>query len=174
MKRQLLTLFLLGLIFSITLSACGGESQPASSDTNPSVESSDEVKEDEEAVEELTPEEEIIAFIHLHTQYANDQDIDKYMSTIHSESPYFAESYEQMEVVFDTYELEFIVDEVTVIEINGEEATVEVVQTTKKISGPEFHDNQSVMVNYLKKEDGLWKFLETEITDVIYLDEVEG
>ena len=45
------------------------------------------------------------------------------------------------------------------------EATLHVIQTTEKVSGPDFRNNRLDVVHTLKKHNGLWKVYSTKVNN---------
>ena len=56
------------------------------------------------------------------------------------------------------------------ISVKGNEASIEVVQVTRKVAGPAFRDNRIRASNTFVKEDGEWKTCVTTIINIEFLD----
>jgi len=113
---------------------------------------------------------EIQALLNDNLYAAQQEDIEQVMSQIHPDSPQFESTRLTMIVLFDLYDLEYEVNEMDIIEISDDQAKIRVNQTTKKVTGAEFRDNQVVAVHTLKKYQDQWKFFFTEIRSLEYLD----
>jgi hypothetical protein len=55
---------------------------------------------------------------------------------------------------------------IEVIITAGNEAKVRVIQTTRKISGQEFQDNKAFAIHTLRKSNGRWKLLRTDVEKI--------
>ncbi|ADU32278.1 FxLYD domain-containing protein [Evansella cellulosilytica] len=168
MKKTVLLLFSMLLLFFIV--ACGSEEE-ANVDAEETEEETEEIEEQEPEEEEISDEELIIEVIQLNLDAGNNEDIDLYMSTLHSDSPQYDLTREQLTQLFEVYDLQYTLDDIEVIEITGDEAEVRLIQTTEKLAGPEFQDNQVEALNRMKKENGEWKIYDTEIIEATYLND---
>ncbi len=86
-----------------------------------------------------------------------EEDIEKYLSTIHTFSSGFKEIRPLYEELFQIYDFDYEIQEIEIIEKHYNEATVEVVYTIEKLSGPEFEDLTILGQYYLVKQHGKWK-----------------
>ncbi len=64
------------------------------------------------------------------------------MKTIHTQSPFYLMTKQQMQPLFDNYDLKYELLSYEFIGISGEYATARVIFKTSKISGPAFKDNE--------------------------------
>ncbi len=116
-------------------------------------------------------EEGIIkSVINTNIESAENENIEEYMETIHPDSPAYEETRQTMEYLFDTYDLSYDLKDIDVIEITDQMVKVRIVQITKKVSGPEFEDNELTAVHTLKKYNDGWRFWSTDIEKIEYLD----
>lgn len=69
-----------------------------------------------------------------------------------------------MKDLFAKYDLSYKLVSFKVLHFYGDTAEVEVVQETRKISGPDFADNVITAVHTLKKRPSGWKFTASKIT----------
>lgn len=97
------------------------------------------------------------------------EDMDAMKATLHPESPKYDQTVAQVRQIFQEYDLTYDV-EVESVEVDGEEARVDVVQTTRKESGPAFRDNKMWATHVLRKYQGEWRIYDTQVDDVEYLD----
>ena len=90
-------------------------------------------------------------------------------------SPACAGDGEAIEIVrglFQNYDLQYEIEELQNINVQGTEASLEVVQVTRKVAGPEFRDNRMRISHTLVKEDGEWKMCSSTflIEDIEFLN----
>ena len=99
-------------------------------------------------------------------KFTKNEDIKGLSSTIHPESPIYISNRHSMKKVFDIYDLDFNIENIDYIKINDNEVKVNFVQSTRKISGPEFRNNRVIGTHYLRKYKESWKIHSTEIRKV--------
>lgn len=164
------------LMLAIFLAACGNEERDGD-EVGAEQKETDTAKEEEaekaeEAEEEpaIPEDEELFAVLEENLKAMQEKDLDKYMETIHSDSPDFASTETTMEQLF-IYDLDLELSGLAVEEKTEEEARVYYEQTSIKVDGPEFQNNLSSGVHILKPDDGVWKIFGTEIRDVVAVDE---
>lgn len=68
--------------------------------------------------------------------------------------------------LFETYDLSYKLVSFKVISCDQNTATVEVVQETRKISGPAFQDNAATAIHTLQKRPSGWKIVSSAIKEV--------
>jgi len=96
----------------------------------------------------------------------NEENLDAYMATLDSGSSGFEQTRALIQNLFETYDLRYEIDAIEVVEASTETIKLRVTQSTKKISGPAFNNNQLVAIHTLRKRNGEWKISETEVKDV--------
>ena len=75
------------------------------------------------------------------------------LSTIHPESPTMESSKDMMTYIFARLQLKYTIQQLEVKEIDGDEAKVEVLQVTQKLSGnAAFRDNRVKMLHTMKRD----------------------
>lgn len=131
-------------------------------------------EEEIENVATLPDEELMIQVVTDNLRAANNKNIDDYMATLHVESPLYQSTRDTMLEIFRVYDLEFSFVEIEVIGVSGDTGEVRFIQTTRKIKGPDFNDNQLEGINIMKKYNDEWKIYDTEILDIVYLDSEQG
>ncbi len=117
-------------------------------------------------------EEEIRAVIQMQYEAFENGDIDRYMETIHPESPMYDNTQRQLESIFEQISPEILTVDLTIesIEMLSEErAEAEVVQTTRADS-PDFRDNRITQVLGMRTYQGEWLFYNSTIIDTEYLE----
>ena len=107
--------------------------------------------------------------------YANTEDLNGYMWTLHPESPVYGETESQMGMLFQAYDLNHSIEQWEILSINSQSARVRVVQSTRKVAGADpFRDNRLEAIHTLRKDsEGQWKLYTTEVnqSSLEYLDE---
>ncbi|ULO08010.1 copper amine oxidase N-terminal domain-containing protein [Paenibacillus sp. 19GGS1-52] len=105
-----------------------------------------------------TEENQILSMLAANTKYTNEENLDGVLATIDGEALVQEQNKQAYSQIFNTYDLLFTTESTKIINYTEDTAAVYVVQTTKKLKGPEFQDNRSIIVSTLKKSaDGLWK-----------------
>ena len=102
--------------------------------------------------------------------YSATENIDGYLSTIHPHSPIFAQTLKFLPKVFQTYDLNYTIDSISVVSVDSEKALVRVTQTTTRKSGPAFRNNRLLMLDELRKSNGQWKLYNSTMEKIDYLD----
>jgi hypothetical protein len=100
----------------------------------------------------------------------NNKDLDKTMATIDEQSDSYDKTKELASRLFAAYDLRYELDSAKVIEKTDDQAKVECVQTTRKVSGPAFRDNRILIVHLLRNVDGEWKIYGSQMKKIDYLD----
>lgn len=92
-----------------------------------------------------------------------EENLEKYMSTLHPESPGYAKMELLCPQIFQIYDLQHKLIDCKVISASGDEAKVRTTQEARRIAGPEnYHHNRSTMVHTLKKYQGQWKLFQSD------------
>lgn len=168
--------FVAGLLL-LFLTGCGDSAaENADKETDgPKIEETTEEQEQEkEIVTTMTDEEQMIQVVKDNLLAANNKKIDDYMATVHVESPLYQSTRDTMLEIYRVYDLEYSFVEIEVIDVSGDTGVVWFIQTTRKIKGPEFNDNQIEGIHTMKKYNDEWKIYETEVHNIVYLDIVQG
>ncbi len=101
----------------------------------------------------------------------NTENLEGYMSTIDPESPSYEGTKKMLEGMFAAYDLAATIESAKILKYKSSEAAVEIVQLTKKKSGPEFRDNRLKMISTFIRTDDGWKMSKSDIIKTEYLDE---
>jgi tetratricopeptide (TPR) repeat protein len=125
--------------------------------------------EDQNATPTPDPRREIIAVLREHISAHNDEDVDRYMATLHSDAPNYSATRRTLKEMYDMFDLRATLRDVKVIEVKRDTARVSFVLTTKKVRGPAFQDNRVEGEFILKKEKGRWKLFNQKVDNVEYL-----
>ena len=105
---------------------------------------------------------EIIAVVKENLTATAAKDKERVLKTIHSNSPQLQSTINGMDYVFANFDMEFNLEKVEVIEVNGDSAKVFYIQTTQAIRGEGFTPTRSSGIHILHKEEGVWKIYKTE------------
>jgi PBP1b-binding outer membrane lipoprotein LpoB len=114
--------------------------------------------------------QEIKDVIKKNIEAGNNEDVAAYLATMDKDNKNYDRMDQMMSTIFKTYDLNYQVKDLKIIEQTDKEAKVEYVQITKKIKGPTFRDNKITGVHILHKTDGQWKIYDTQITKMEYLN----
>ena len=117
-------------------------------------------------IEYPTPE----SVINSNAEFLTQEDIEGAMSTIHPESAMLTNTENIMKQLFETYDLNYKIEKIEVVKNDSNEAEVDFVQLTTKISGPEFRNNRLTGKHFLKKHNNSWKIFITKATNIEYLN----
>lgn len=94
------------------------------------------------------------------------EDADLVMQTIHSQSPAYISTKQQIPTTFENFDLKYKLLSFEYIGYDGEYAVVRTKQGTQKIFGPAFQDNEIDMIQVFKKEADQWKFWNQAILEI--------
>jgi hypothetical protein len=114
--------------------------------------------------------DELLSVINQNMRAANAENIDSYMATIHTKSPLYRQTEDDLKEAFTTYDMSYSVAALRVEKQSSSEAEVHFVLTTKKINGPDFRDNVTEGIFIMRPEDGAWKIYQQKNIDVTYLN----
>ena len=92
------------------------------------------------------------------------------LSTFHPESPLLESSKDMLTYMFARVQLRYTLQAIEVKKIDGDEAEVEVLQVTQKLSGnAAFRDNRIKLLHTLKQDGQKWKIYTSEALYIEYL-----
>jgi ketosteroid isomerase-like protein len=114
--------------------------------------------------------DDVRAVIEENAQALEAGDVDRYMETMHPESPIYDRTRSQTEALLQQVSAGELTVEVTIesADVSGDRADVEVVQTTRAdISG--FRDNRAHQTHELRTYQGEWRIYNSAVEDVEYL-----
>lgn len=104
-------------------------------------------------------------------KFANQKDLDAYMSTIHEENPRYDQTREMMGEVFFKYDIRYELLEVEIMSEEEDEIKIRFIQITSKRDGDNVRKNQVNGIYILRKSAGFWKIFETDVTDSKFIRE---
>ncbi|OAB42440.1 copper amine oxidase N-terminal domain-containing protein [Paenibacillus glacialis] len=113
--------------------------------------------------------EQILHVIDQNLFYSQNEDLEGYMSTIDPSTPGIEQMKAQVGQINAIYDLKYEFKNIEVISVEKEKASVKLKQTTTKVSGPEFGDNQIDLIINLNKVNGEWKISTSKIVKIDYL-----
>ena len=169
MRETKFLLVIMGLLLSIFLAACGDDAGTEEAD---GAEETEDIEEGENEGEEagIPEDEELFEVLETNVATMGDEDMTAHMETLHSESPGYAET-EQVIEDMAAYTLDVELFDMEVEEKSEEEARVFYKQTSIKLDGPTYENNEVTGVHVMRPEDGEWKIFTTEFMDYVALDE---
>lgn len=89
----------------------------------------------------------------------------KLMASAACSSPSYLFDLGRLERLWATYTISVGIESVRVLEVGAGEAKVEVAQTIRKVSGPDFQDTRAKHVYTFVKEDGAWKLCGNQVVE---------
>jgi hypothetical protein len=119
----------------------------------------------------IPSDKELIAVINDNFKAFDEGNVDKYMETIHTQSPLYEQSKKLVEEISKAYKLKTEISNVEVMEKSEKEAKVKFTQKTIKIEGPAFQNNEITGYHVLRPEKGKWKIYNSIMTKTVFLDE---
>ena len=96
----------------------------------------------------------------------NSENLQAAMATIHEDSQLYDNTETMTEALFEAYDISYKLVSCKVVDKSPSEVSVEAKQITKKISGPEFINNMTVIRHVLRQSNGMWKIYESKIEDM--------
>jgi hypothetical protein len=113
----------------------------------------------------------VLAVLFEQQKYMRREDVAGVMGTILPDSPLAVATEALLKRVQDSYDFRFEFSDEAVKSISATEAEVNFTQITERVSGPEFRKNRIRGTHVLRKDaQGKWKFFDTKIHKVDYLD----
>lgn len=110
-------------------------------------------------------ERAIRSVIETNARTLETEDLDAHMETIHPESPLYDSTESTTGQLLEQYDVTVDV-EIESVEIDGDTATVETVQTTRETSGaPGYQDVRVDVTHELRTHEGEWKIYGSTIED---------
>jgi murein L,D-transpeptidase YcbB/YkuD len=114
--------------------------------------------------------DDVRAVIEENAQALEAGDVDRYMETMHPESPIYDRTRSQVESLLQQVSAGELTVEVTVesADVSGDRADVEVVQTTRAEIA-DFRDNRTHQTHELRTYQSEWRIYNSAVEDVEYL-----
>lgn len=111
-------------------------------------------------------EAELKAVVLKNMEATQNEDIEGALKTLDVPQAQLDLNRQVMEELFELYDLEYRLVSFKVVKCEGDTAVVEVVQETKKVSGPAFQDNLTTTEQQMKKGPDGWKIVGTKIKEM--------
>ena len=147
-----------------------GNSLPGASTVNTIPEAGDIPAEPEKKKMDPVMVKELKDVVKTNIFAVSKRNINMALSTIHPESPTMESSKDMMTYIFARLQLKYTIQQLEVKEIDGDEAKVEVLQVTQKLSGnAAFRDNRVKMLHTMKRDGKKWKMYSSEALLIEYL-----
>jgi hypothetical protein len=112
----------------------------------------------------------IKAVFYQNIQGLNTENLDLAMGVIDKNNSNYEQVKQLTQTLFNSFDLNYAINKLEIMEVSGNEAKVKVTQTTKKLKGLGFRDNVVVSVNTVKKYNGQWKIANTKAESINYLN----
>ena len=96
------------------------------------------------------------------------EDLDAALATMHTQSPTYTSTKQTSVSLFETYDLKYDLLSFSYVGQDGKYAIARIKQSTTKVSGPAFRNNDLDAIHVFRKEDGEWKFWTIAILEVKY------
>ncbi len=117
-------------------------------------------------------EDEITDLLHENIQTLENENLDQHMSMVFiADNPsVYNQTQEMLGNMFESHDLSYEIKDIEFLSVTNREVRVRLTQTTTWEKGENFRDNESIFIHTLKPQDGKWKFFDSEIESVNYLD----
>ncbi len=113
--------------------------------------------------------QQLIAVIKENIDANEKEDKQRVLNTICKDSPQRSSTIKEMDFVFPQYDLHFRLDDIEVLQVNGDSAVVYFKQTTIPFGkNPGIAPNRATGLHYLKKEGKNWKIFKTKFLSTDY------
>lgn len=114
--------------------------------------------------------DDVRAVIEENARALEEGDLDRYMGTMHPESPIYDQTQSQTESLLQQVQAGELTVDITIesADVSGDRADVEVVQTTRA-DIPDFRDNRTHQTHELRTYQSEWRIYNSAVQDVEYL-----
>jgi len=99
-----------------------------------------------------------------------EENLEKVMNTVHSQSPGYIQTKELSKQIFPYYDLKYQLLSFNFIATDGDYALARGKQKTVKIEGPAFQNNIVDLIYVFKQENGQWKFWSQAILETKFVE----
>ena len=114
--------------------------------------------------------EPIFAVIRAQTKALNRRDANAALAVMHPDAPGLARTRKTTEQFVETYDLIYMLQNLSLESASENEARVRFTQVTQRASGPAFRNNRVVGIHTLRKSGGAWKLYATQVISIDYLE----
>jgi hypothetical protein len=116
-------------------------------------------------------EQQLYNIIMKNIAYTQAEDLDGFMSTLDPGTPQLEQIKLGLQQTFAAYDMNYTVNNMELISVENDKASVKASVTTKKISGAAFQDNQIDEIINLTKVNGEWKLGLSQVLKTDYMNE---
>jgi len=116
---------------------------------------------------------DVIEVLEDNIQALQNEHFDDYMAMVYidDDQTIYEETVQMVRGIFERFDLAYEISDYEFLSISQNEVKVRVTQTTTLVDGEDFRNNESVFIHTLRPQKGKWKFFDTEVVSVSYLDE---
>ena len=118
----------------------------------------------------MSSEAEAVEVLKTNLQANEEEDWGKVEQTLHPGMAGKAETQVMSLALFKTYDLDYEIESSEILYNDSSQIIVRTVQTTKKISGPDFKNNRITMKHELRKDGDSWKIYNSMVENIEYLN----
>lgn len=168
-----LSVLMVGVYVVLTITLFAISPSGASPDDSEATMESSEVN-DDPSEEEI--EQDITTVLEDNINALQNKDIDGYLEMIYQDDAtdeLYQETEDTLNELFDHHDLNYEINNIEFISVAPDEVVVDLTQTTRWIGGSPYDDNESIVAHTLRRQEGEWKFYNSEIKNVEYLAENE-
>jgi hypothetical protein len=112
----------------------------------------------------------VFATVQAQIKALNQRNAAAALALMHPEAPGLDQTRKTTEQVTATYDLIFMLQNMSLESVSENEATVRFTQITQKVSGPAFRNNRVAGLHTLRKHRGAWRLYYTQVLQIDYLD----
>jgi hypothetical protein len=139
--------------------------QPAGKDAGAKLTAPPKVELDPATVKELTD------VVKSNVYAMSKRNVNLVLNTIHPESPLVESSKDMLTYIFARLQLRYTLQRIEVTKVEPDEARVQVLQVTQKLSGnAAFRDNRIKLMHTLKRDGQKWKIFSSKALSIEYLE----
>lgn len=113
---------------------------------------------------------EVIELLENNIQALESENIDEYMSMLYVDDN-DEQTQQMIREIFENFDLAYEMSDYEFLSISEKEVKVRVTQTTTIVDGEDYRDNESIIIHTLRAQKEKWKFFESEVESIRYLDE---
>lgn len=120
---------------------------------------------------EKSVEDQLKAVVMENFKTTEAENMSAMLDTIHTQSPFYAQTEKLAVQIFDAYDLKYELLEFKYVGLDGEDAIAEYKFSTKKVAGGVFKDNIINTRQKFRQEDGNRKIWSMAILEIDYINE---
>ncbi len=123
-----------------------------------------------DSIKAAAASEPIFAVVRAQTKALNRRDANAALAVMHPEAPGLARTRETTEHFVETYDLIYMLQNLSLESVNENEAKVRFTQVTQRAAGPPFRNNRVTGIHTLRKFGEAWKLYGTQVISIDYLE----